>query len=178
MGQRLGIAAALLGDPQTLLFDEPINGLDPEGIVWVRSLLRSLAQEGRTVFLSSHLMGEMAQTADHLLVIGQGRLLADTSLEDFVREHAEPRVRVRAPGRDDELRELLARHGARTTADEPGVAVVTGIGSEVVGALAASRGIALAELTPEQPALEHAFFEMTQHHTTQRAELVGAVRGA
>src|ERR671932_1986491 len=119
MGQRLGIAAALLGDPGVLLFDEPVNGLDPEGIVWIRTLMRSLAAEGRTVFVSSHLMSEMAITADHLIVIGQGRLIAETSMADFIRSSSQNHVRVRTP-QPTELIRLMAAHGA-TAREEPGM---------------------------------------------------------
>src|ERR1700753_553166 len=112
MNQRLGIAAALLGDPDTLIFDEPINGLDPDGIVWIRNLMKSLASEGRTVFLSSHLMSEMAQTADHLLVIAQGRIVADASTEDFINQNASPSVRVRAVQQTDLAEALIHRGGA------------------------------------------------------------------
>ena len=125
MSQRLGIAAALLGDPETVIFDEPINGLDPEGILWIRNLMKSLASEGRTVFLSSHLMSEMAQTADHLLVIGRGRIIADATTDEFVNRHTAPSVRVRALQQTD-LAEALTRRGALIECGSDGAMVVTG----------------------------------------------------
>src|SRR5450755_842533 len=132
MGQRLGIASALLGDPGTLLLDEPVNGLDPEGILWIRNLLKALAAEGRTVFVSSHLMAEMALTADHLIVIGRGKLIADTSVEDFVRRASSDVVRVRAP-EAIRLRELLLGPGISVVSPEAGVLEVTGATAQVVG---------------------------------------------
>src|SRR5712671_7892132 len=126
MGQRLGIAAALLGDPQTVMLDEPVNGLDPEGIHWIRNLLRGLAAEGRTVFVSSHLMSEMALTADHLIVVGRGRLIADTSVDDFVRRASQKLVRVRSP-QATELRELVLADGVSVTDVSPGVLEIAGL---------------------------------------------------
>ena len=126
MSQRLGIAAALLGDPETLIFDEPINGLDPEGILWIRNLMKSLAAEGRTVFLSSHLMSEMAQTADHLIVIGRGRIIADAGTDEFINRHAAPSVRVRAVQQAD-LADALTRRGAVVERSPDGALVVTGL---------------------------------------------------
>jgi ABC-2 type transport system ATP-binding protein len=172
MGQRLGIAAALLGDPGVLLFDEPVNGLDPEGIVWIRTLMRALAAEGRTVFVSSHLMSEMAITADHLIVIGQGRLIAETSMADFIRSSSQNHVRVRTP-QPSELTRLLAAHGATTKA-EPGMdgaLSVTGLDCATIGDFAAAHHISLHELSPQQPSLEEAFMEMTHDVVDYRAEV-------
>ena len=162
MGQRLGIATALLGDPQTVMLDEPVNGLDPEGIHWIRNLLRGLAAEGRTVFVSSHLMSEMALTADHLIVIGRGRLIADTSVDEFVARVSKTVVVVRSP-QVERLRSLLAAGGA--TAFEPrerGAVEVHGLSPEQIGELAAAHGIAIHELTPQQASLEQAFMELTR----------------
>jgi ABC-2 type transport system ATP-binding protein len=172
MGQRLGIAAALLGDPGVLLFDEPVNGLDPEGIVWIRTLMRSLAAEGRTVFVSSHLMSEMAITADHLIVIGQGRLIAETSMADFIRSSSQNHVRVRTP-QPDALIRLLTAQGA-TARDEPGTdgaLSVTGLDCAAIGDLAAAHSISLHELSPQRPSLEDAFMEMTHDVVDYRAEI-------
>src|SRR5579872_1266800 len=132
MGQRLGIASALLGDPHTLLLDEPVNGLDPEGIHWIRNLLRSLASEGRTVFVSSHLMSEMALTADHLIVIGRGRLIADTSVDEFVRQASGAIVRVRSP-QATQLRELVLGAEVTVRSEEPGVLEISGSTTDKVG---------------------------------------------
>ncbi|WP_421118114.1 ABC transporter ATP-binding protein [Aquihabitans daechungensis] len=162
MRQRLGLAAALLGDPETLLFDEPINGLDPEGIVWLRGLLRQLADEGRTVFLSSHLMGEMALTADHLVVIAEGRLVADGPVDEIVRQHTRPSVIVRSPNCQDALASLVTAAGADTATSADGALTVTGLDALHIGQLAAQRGIALSELTPTQNSLEEAFMDMTR----------------
>ena len=172
MGQRLGIAAALLGDPGVLLFDEPVNGLDPEGIVWIRTLMRSLAGEGRTVFVSSHLMSEMAITADYLIVIGQGRLIAETSMADFILSSSKNHVRVRTP-QPSELIRLLAAHGATTTEDAgtDGALSVTGLDCPAIGDLAAAHRIGLRELSPQQPSLEDAFMEMTRDAVDYRAEI-------
>jgi ABC-2 type transport system ATP-binding protein len=161
MGQRLGIASALLGDPATLILDEPANGLDPEGILWIRNLLKRLAAEGRTVFLSSHLMSEMALTADHLVVVGRGRLIADTTVEEIVRQaSADAAVRVRTP-QASELRAALAGPGIAIDSDEPGLLEIHGVGSQRIGELAAERGIVLHELTPQQASLEEAFMRLT-----------------
>ena len=161
MGQRLGIATALLGDPDTLLLDEPVNGLDPEGIRWIRTLLRSLAAEGRTVFVSSHLMSEMALTADHLIVIGRGRLVADMSVTDFLATASGQLVRVRSP-RAADLAALLADPDVRVTTAAPGVLEVGGRSAEQIGDLAAANGIPLHELTPLQASLEEAFMDLTR----------------
>ncbi|MFF9278614.1 ABC transporter ATP-binding protein [Streptomyces griseosporeus] len=160
MGQRLGIAAALLGDPRIVMFDEPVNGLDPEGIHWIRTLMKSLAAQGRTVFVSSHLMSEMALTADHLVVIGQGRLLADTSMADFIAQNSRSYVRVRTPQRE---RLLDVLHGAGITVVEAGAGMleVDGGKPERIGELAAQHQIVLHELSPQQASLEEAFMRLT-----------------
>lgn len=161
MGQRLGIASALLGDPHTVMLDEPVNGLDPEGIQWVRNLLKQLAAEGRAVFVSSHLMSEMAQTAEHLIVIGRGQLIADTGVEEFVRGASKQSVRVRSP-QLSRLTELAAGPGVTVTALEPSVAEIDGLDSAQVGELAARSGLVLHELTPQKASLEEAFMELTR----------------
>ncbi|MEV8589517.1 ATP-binding cassette domain-containing protein [Streptomyces sp. NPDC051180] len=158
MGQRLGIAAALLGDPATVVLDEPVNGLDPEGVLWIRTLLRSLAAEGRTILVSSHLMSEMALTADHLIVIGKGRLLADTTVEELVRSAGGAAVKVVTP-EPDRLRNLLP--GARITAEAPDTLLVTGPDAPEIGRTAAAHGLPLHELTPRTPSLEEAFMALT-----------------
>src|SRR4029079_790260 len=168
MGQRLGIASALLGDPSTLLLDEPANGLDPEGIHWMRNLLRGLAAEGRTVFVSSHLMSEMALTADHLIVIGRGRLIADTSVDDFVRRASGERVLVRSP-QATQLRELLAGPDVSIESSEAGSFEGTGLRAQRIGELAAANDIVLHELTPLQASLEEAFMELTREDVEYRA---------
>jgi ABC-2 type transport system ATP-binding protein len=162
MAQRLGLAAALLGDPAVLMFDEPINGLDPEGIVWIRTFMRKLAGEGRTVFVSSHLMGEMALTADHLVIIGRGRLVKDTSVDEFVRASAAHSVHVRTedPGT---LVPALGRAGATVQDAADGALTVTGLDSAEIGRLAAASGAVLHELTPRQSSLEEAFMKLTRH---------------
>ncbi|KUM70883.1 ABC transporter ATP-binding protein [Streptomyces curacoi] len=160
MGQRLGIAGALLGDPRILMFDEPVNGLDPEGIHWIRNLMKSLAAQGRTVFVSSHLMSEMALTADHLVVIGQGRLLADTTMADFIERNSRSYVRIRTPQRE---RLLDVLHTAGITAVETGNGTleVDGGKAEQIGELAARHGVVLHELSPQQASLEEAFMQLT-----------------
>ncbi|MEV6314699.1 ABC transporter ATP-binding protein [Streptomyces sp. NPDC051776] len=161
MGQRLGIAAALLGDPRILMFDEPVNGLDPEGIHWIRNVMKRLAAEGRTVFVSSHLMSEMALTADHLVVIGQGRLLADTSMRDFIARNSRSYVRVRAP-EQEKLREVLDIAGfTRVTAAQDGSLEVEDGGAAQIGELAAEHRLVLHELSPQQASLEEAFMRLT-----------------
>ncbi len=173
MNQRLGIAAALLGDPETLIFDEPINGLDPDGILWIRNLMKSLASEGRTVFLSSHLMSEMAQTAEHLIVIGRGRIIADASVEDITLGNATSNVKVRAK-RQVELAELLKGRGAQVAETNDGALAVTGLDATAIGEMAETNRIALAELTPEGATLEDAFLALTHNETDFRAaNLVG-----
>jgi len=169
MGQRLGIASALLGDPHTVMLDEPVNGLDPEGIQWVRNLLRRLAAEGRTVFVSSHLMSEMALTAQHLIVIGRGRLIADIAVEEFVRSASNQSVRVRSP-QLVKLTELIAGPDVRIESVEPSVAEISGLDSEQVGTLAAGHGIVLYELTPHRASLEEAFMELTRDELEYHAD--------
>ncbi|MEV0387442.1 ABC transporter ATP-binding protein [Nonomuraea sp. NPDC050643] len=161
MFQRLGIAAALLGDPEILMFDEPVNGLDPEGILWIRNLMRGLAQEGRTVLVSSHLMSEMALTADNLVVIGRGELIAQTSVTDFVRANSQRKVLVRTPHAEVFARRLTEA-GATVTPGSGGVLEVTGMYSEAIGKLAAANGVVLYELTSRQASLEEAFMELTR----------------
>ncbi|HEV8105710.1 MAG TPA: ATP-binding cassette domain-containing protein [Gaiellaceae bacterium] len=161
MSQRLGIATALLGDPQTVMLDEPVNGLDPEGIQWIRGLLRGLASEGRTVFVSSHLMSEMSMTADHLIVIGKGRLIADRSVQEFVAAASKDLVRVRTPD-VAALQQVVARLGGSAEPDGDGVFEVIGVGAEEIGRAAAAQGIVLFELTPHQASLEEAFMEITR----------------
>ena len=161
MGQRLGIASALLGDPHTLILDEPVNGLDPEGILWIRTLLRSLAAEGRTIFVSSHLMSEMSQTATHLIVIGQGRLIADASVAEFTAAAGRSVVRVRSE-EAPRLRDLLAADGVSVTSTERDLLTITGLSSAEIGKVAAQAQIALIELTPQQASLEAAFMELTR----------------
>ncbi|TMR13702.1 ATP-binding cassette domain-containing protein, partial [Nonomuraea turkmeniaca] len=156
MSQRLGIAAALLGDPEILLFDEPVNGLDPDGILWIRTLMRKLAAEGRTVFVSSHLMSEMAQTADHLIVIGKGELIADTSVEEFIGRSSQGYVRVRSP-RLAEVAELL-----KVAELHPDHLRVTAMSPIEIGTLTARAGLPLEELTYVQPSLEAAYMELTK----------------
>ena len=168
MGQRLGIATALLGDPSTLLLDEPANGLDPEGIHWMRNLLKGLAGEGRAVFVSSHLMSEMALTADHLIVIGRGRLIADTSVDDFVRRASSKIVRVRSPDAT-RLVEIVAAAGATSVRNGPDLIEISGLAAEQVGEAAAAHGIVLHELTPQQATLEEAFMTLTSDDVEFRA---------
>ncbi|WP_406725431.1 ABC transporter ATP-binding protein [Streptomyces sp. GD-15H] len=160
MGQRLGIAGALLGDPRILMFDEPVNGLDPEGIHWIRTLMKTLAAQGRTVFVSSHLMSEMALTADHLVVIGQGRLLADTSMADFITRHSRSYVRVRCPQRE-RLLDVLHEAGLTVVESGDGVLEVDGAKAERIGELAAAHRLVLHELSPQRASLEEAFMRLT-----------------
>jgi ABC-2 type transport system ATP-binding protein len=166
MAQRLGIAAALLGDPAVLIFDEPVNGLDPEGILWVRHLLKSLAHEGRTVLVSSHLMTEMALTADHLVVIGRGKLLATGKVADFIEQTSGHHVHLVSPDAD-QLSTLLQQHGATVIAGEGGLDV-TGMDAANVGVLASGAGLTLYELSTTQASLEDAFLELTRDHTEFR----------
>ena len=161
MGQRLGIATALLGDPHTVMLDEPVNGLDPEGIQWIRTFLKSLAADGRTVFVSSHLMSEMALTADHLIVIGRGRLIADASVVDFLAGASKPLVHARSP-QGEELTNILRGPGVSVAVLEPGLLEVTGLTSAQVGEAAAAHGIVLHELSPHQASLEEAFMDLTR----------------
>jgi ABC-2 type transport system ATP-binding protein len=168
MGQRLGIAAALLGDPEVVMLDEPVNGLDPDGIRWIRDLMRQLAAEGRTVFLSSHLMSEMALTADHLIVIGRGRLIADLSVNEFIRRHSRSIVRVRSPQAAD-LAALLANPSVAIDAIEPGLIEIEGLAPAQIGERAAASRIVLHELTPQQASLEEAFMSLTRDDVEYQA---------
>jgi ABC-2 type transport system ATP-binding protein len=161
MAQRLGIAAALLGDPGVLLFDEPVNGLDPEGIVWIRNLLRSLAAQGRTVFVSSHLMSEMALTADRIVVIGRGCLIADCGTQEFIDRSATNYIRVRSP-EVDLLAAALRAAGADVTTGDDDSLIVTRVGLATVGDLACDLGVAVHELSAQQASLEEAYLELTQ----------------
>ncbi|MET7275759.1 MULTISPECIES: ABC transporter ATP-binding protein [Streptomyces] len=161
MGQRLGIAAALLGDPAALVLDEPVNGLDPEGILWIRNLMKSLAAEGRAVFVSSHLMNEMAVTADHLIVIGRGRLVADCSTEEFIERSTEQSVLVRTPD-GTQLAELLRGKGATVTTTNEGDLDVTGLEAARIAELASADGLVLHELSTRRGSLEDAFMELTK----------------
>lgn len=168
MGQRLGIAAALLGDPDVVMLDEPVNGLDPDGIRWIRDLMKALASEGRTVFLSSHLMSEMALTAEHLIVIGRGRLIADASVDEFLRRHSKKVVLVRSP-QADELVALVTGPDVTASAVEPGLVEIAGLTAQQVGEAAAANGVVLHELTPQQVTLEDAFIDLTQGEVEFRA---------
>jgi ABC-2 type transport system ATP-binding protein len=168
MGQRLAIATALLGDPHTIILDEPLNGLDTEGIRWVRSLLRSLAAEGRTVFVSSHLMNEMSVTAEHLIVIGRGRLIADTGIADFISRASRPTVRVRATS-PDALAAVLRGPDVTVSAGPDGELIVAGLSTDQVGTAARAAGITVLELAAQQASLEEAFTAMTQDAVEYRA---------
>jgi ABC-2 type transport system ATP-binding protein len=168
MGQRLGIASALLGDPGVLLLDEPVNGLDPEGIRWVRNLLRDLASQGRTVLVSSHLINEMALTAERLVVIGRGTLIADTSVDDFVARHQGDAVRIVTPT-PQRFVAALSRVGARPSVDRDGVIVATGLSAADIGDLAADQELTVHELTPLRASLEDVFMELTSTSTEYRS---------
>ncbi|OYD68584.1 ABC transporter ATP-binding protein [Rhodococcus sp. OK302] len=172
MSQRLGLAGALLGDPKVLLFDEPVNGLDPEGIVWIRKFMQSLAAEGRTVLVSSHLLSEMALTAEQLVVIGRGRLISDSTVAEFVDRSSESTVRVRSP-QLDALRSVLTSQGLTVREDGSSVVpalVVVDSTTEIVGSLAGAQGIVLHELAAQRGSLEEAFMKLTgddvQYHAT------------
>ena len=170
MGQRLGIAAALLGDPKVLMFDEPVNGLDPEGILWIRNLMKALAAEGRTVFVSSHLMSEMENTADHLIVIGRGKLVADCTVQEFIDNNSELSIRVRTP-QLEQLGALLSEKGGTVRADGDGVLVVTKLGMTEIGDLAFDNQIRVHELSPIQASLEQAFMELTKDSVEYHAAI-------
>ena len=161
MGQRLGIASAMLGNPRVLLLDEPVNGLDPEGIIWVRNLLKALAAEGRAILVSSHLMAEMALTADHLIVIGRGRLIADTTVSEFVAQASNKAVLVRTPDAGV-LTQALQRRGATVTQSDDGALHVLGLEAAAIGQAAADATAVLHELTPQRASLEEAFMELTR----------------
>jgi len=176
MGQRLGIASALLGDPKTLILDEPVNGLDPEGILWIRNLLKGLAEQGRTVFVSSHLMSEMAMTAERLIVIGKGRLIADTTTAEFIERASTGSVKVRSP-QAGRLRELLTGPDVSVVdSEQEGTLQVTGLTSDQIGQIAYEHQIPLFELAPQQASLEEAFMELTSDSVEYRApQTVSAV---
>ncbi len=176
MGQRLGIAAALLGDPRILMFDEPVNGLDPEGIHWIRNLMKGLAAQGRTVFVSSHLMSEMALTAEHLIVIGQGRLLADTSMSRFIQENSRSYVRMRSPERERLLDAL--REGGYAASPAGDAVEIDGASAADLGELAARHRLVLHELSPQQASLEEAFMQLTAGSVEYHAHTTEAPRAA
>jgi len=168
MSQRLGIAGTLLGDPKVLMFDEPINGLDPEGILWIRTLMKTLAAEGRTVFVSSHLMSEMQNTADHLIVIGRGQLLAECSMEEFIARASGQAVRVATP-QADVLAKVVAEAGGSAVSSADGTLIVSGLPAGQVGALAFNHGVQVNELTVIRASLEEAFMELTADSVEYRA---------
>jgi ABC-2 type transport system ATP-binding protein len=168
MGQRLGIAAALLGDPETLILDEPVNGLDPEGVIWVRTLARHLAQQGRTIFLSSHLMSEMAQTADHIIVLGRGRVIADAPVGDIVARSSGGSVTVRTPDAH-KLSAAVTSEGGTVTLASDGALLVTGLGAPRVGELAARERVVLHELSLAAGTLEEAYLALTQDEVEYHA---------
>jgi ABC-2 type transport system ATP-binding protein len=172
MSQRLGIAATMLGDPKMLMFDEPVNGLDPEGILWIRNLMKALAAEGRTVFVSSHLMSEMENTADHLIVIGRGKLIADCTMKDFIARSSGTAVRVRTPSADQLIRAVTAK-GATVSTEDDGAVEVRGMSTEQIGDLAFSEGIRLHELATVRASLEEAFMELTADSVEYRADVPG-----
>jgi len=172
MGQRLGIASALLGDPHTLILDEPVNGLDPEGVVWVRNLVRYLAGQGRTVFLSSHLMSEMALTADHIIVLGRGRVLADAPVADIVGRATGMTVRVSSP-EASRLVELMAGKGVSITSTTPQSLEITGTTAQAIGEIAAAARLVLHELTPVSGSLEDAYMALTQESVEYHSTAVG-----
>jgi ABC-2 type transport system ATP-binding protein len=169
MSQRLGIAAALLGDPQVLMFDEPVNGLDPEGILWIRNLMRSLAAEGRTVLVSSHLMSEMENTADHLIVVGRGRLIADCGMAEFIDRSSGQTVAVRTPSQDVLARAVTAAGGSVTR--EPGQLRVRGLSEDQVGDVAFASRVPVYHLAAARVSLEQAFMELTADSVDYRAAL-------
>jgi ABC-2 type transport system ATP-binding protein len=181
MSQRLGIAGTLLGDPKVVMFDEPVNGLDPEGILWIRNLMKALAAEGRTVFVSSHLMSEMENTADHLIVIGRGKLIADCTMKEFVARASGAAVRVRTPSADQLSRAASAK-GATVSPDDDGSIEVRGMSAEQVGDLAFSEGVRLHELTVVRASLEEAFMELTadsvEYHADAPARQASAMAGS
>ena len=168
MGQRLGVASALLGDPKAVVLDEPVNGLDPEGVRWIRNLLKALAADGRTVFVSSHLMSEMAQTATRLIVVGRGRLIADTTVEEFVARASGSSVTVRTP-EASRLRDLLLGPDVTITSDRADVLHVQGLDAEQIGTVAWRARLPVFELTLEQASLEQAFMELTQDSVEYRS---------
>jgi ABC-2 type transport system ATP-binding protein len=168
MTQRLGIAAALLGDPPVLLFDEPINGLDPEGILWLRTLMKDLAAEGRTVFVSSHLMSEMALTAEHLIVIGRGRLLADTTIREFIEANSRSFVRIRTP-EPERMRDVLTRASIGVEQAADGALEAYEVAASKIGELAAANGLTVHEVSGQSASLEEAFMRLTGESVDYRA---------
>jgi ABC-2 type transport system ATP-binding protein len=172
MGQRLGIAAALLGDPQTLILDEPVNGLDPEGVLWVRNLVRYLANQGKTIFLSSHLMSEMAQTADHLIVIGRGRIIADAPVEEIIAGNRQVRTLVRSSAAS-QLSALLAGNGVKVDQNEAETLEITGLDSRQIAQVALDNGVLVYELTPQLSSLEDAYFDLTKDEVEYHSHLSG-----
>jgi ABC-2 type transport system ATP-binding protein len=176
MGQRLGIGSALLGDPGVLIFDEPVNGLDPDGIVWIRNMMRSLANEGRTVFVSSHLMAEMALTADHVIVIGRGRLIAEASVDDLIHGSAQNYVRVRSL-QDAKLAALIGANGGASQVEAGGALAVTGLSAAAIGDLAGHNAIVLHELSPQEASLEEAYMELTHDSVQYRTGAAAAAVG-
>jgi ABC-2 type transport system ATP-binding protein len=172
MSQRLGIAATMLGDPQVLMFDEPVNGLDPEGILWIRNLMKALAAEGRTVFVSSHLMSEMENTADHLIVIGRGKLIADCTMAEFIARSSGSAVRVRTPS-PDQLVLAIAAEGGNATADADGTLLVQGMAADKVGDVAFENGVRLHELTTTRASLEEAYMAVTADSVEYHAGVPG-----
>jgi ABC-2 type transport system ATP-binding protein len=177
MAQRLGIAAALLGDPKILMFDEPVNGLDPEGIHWIRNLMKSLAESGRTVFVSSHLMSEMALTAEHLIVIGRGKLMADTSMATFIEQNSRSFVRVRTP-QPEQLRDALTAAGLTVETAEDGAFELTDGDSAKIGELAAEHRVVLHELSQQRASLEEAFMRLTADSVEYQAGVGGSFQPA
>ena len=179
MGQRLGIAGTLLGDPKVLMFDEPVNGLDPEGILWIRNLMKALAAEGRTVFVSSHLMSEMEHTAQNLIVIGRGKLLADCTMEEFIARSSGQSVRVRTPQAEQLAKAVVAAGGtAGLSGDENGSLTVQGLNAARVGDVAYDAGVRLHELTVVRASLEAAFMELTEDSVEYHADVSAAVTAA
>jgi len=173
MSQRLGIAATMLGDPEVLMFDEPVNGLDPEGILWIRNLMKALAAEGRTVFVSSHLMSEMENTAEHLIVIGKGRLIADCTMNEFIARSSDAATRVRTPS-PDQLALALAAKGGEATAGSDGTLLVRGLTTDAIGDIAFEQGIRVHELSALRASLEEAFMELTADSVEYHAGVPGA----
>jgi ABC-2 type transport system ATP-binding protein len=173
MSQRLGIAATMLGDPKVVMFDEPVNGLDPEGILWIRNLMKTLASEGRTVFVSSHLMSEMEHTADHLIVVGRGKLIADCTMAEFIARSSGAAVKVRTTS-PDALVLAIAAKGGQASADADGTLVVHGLATDQVGDIAFEQGIRLHELTAVRASLEEAFMELTGDSVEYRADVPAA----
>jgi ABC-2 type transport system ATP-binding protein len=172
MGQRLGIAGALLGDPGILMFDEPVNGLDPEGILWIRNLMKALAGEGRTVFVSSHLMSEIENTADHLIVIGRGKLISDCTVAEFIAANSRQSVRVRTP-QPDALAKVAAAAGGTVHEDGGGLIILHGLSVSQVGDLAFDNSVRLHELAPAHASLEQAFMELTASSVEFHAGIPG-----